>query len=87
MASSEVCFKRSVAKDLRRIPNADVKRILARIRKLGSDPRPPGCEKLSTSERYRIRQGIYRILYEIEDRALIIVVVKVAHPREIYRHP
>lgn len=85
MASFEVRFKKSVAKDLRRIPNNDVKRILARIRKLGSDPRPPGCEKLSTSERYRIRQGLYRILYEVEDQALVIVVVKVAHRREIYR--
>lgn len=85
MASFDVRFKKSVAKDLRRIPKADVKRILDRIRQLGGNPRPLGCEKLSSLERYRIRQGVYRILYEIEDQELIVVVVKIAHRREAYR--
>lgn len=85
MASCELAFRRSVAKDLRAIPKRDVARILERIRQLTSDPRPPGCEKLSGMERYRIRQGAYRILYEIEDSTVTVTVVKVAHRREVYR--
>lgn len=85
MASYELAFRRSVAKDLRAIPKRDVARILERIRQLASDPRPPGCEKLSGMERYRIRQGAWRILYEIEDRSVTVTVVKVAHRREVYR--
>ncbi|HEX9628007.1 MAG TPA: type II toxin-antitoxin system RelE/ParE family toxin [Acidiferrobacterales bacterium] len=85
MASFEVRFKRSVAKDLRGIPNSDVKRILKRIRALAGDPRPSGSEKLSAQERYRVRQGDYRIVYEIVDAELVVVVVKVGHRREIYR--
>ena len=85
MASYELVFRKSVAKDLRAIPNQDVKRILKRIRDLAEDPRPDGCEKLSGHERYRIRQGVYRIVYEIEDDRLIVLVVKVGHRREGYR--
>ena len=85
MASYEIVFKKSVAKDLRRLPKQDIKRILEKIRGLGDDPRPPGAEKLSGLERYRLRQGIYRIVYEIEDAVLTVVVVKVAHRREVYR--
>lgn len=84
MAKYEVVFKRSVYKDLRPIPNADVKRILARIRSLADDPRPDGSEKLSGQERYRIRQGDYRIIYAIEDTRLIVTVVKVGHRGQVY---
>lgn len=86
MASFEVAIKRSVAKDLRAIPNADVARILTCIQGLASDPRPPDSRKLSGQERYRIRQGVYRILYEIADAQLLVTVVKVGHRREVYRH-
>jgi mRNA interferase RelE/StbE len=85
MASYELLFKKSVAKDLREFPKADVKRILQRIRSLADDPRPPGCEKLSGQERYRLRQGVYRIVYEIDDKVLIVLVVKIAHRRDVYR--
>ena len=85
MASYELVFRRSVAKDLRRFPREDVRRILQRIRALASNPRPPGCEKLSGLERYRVRQGVYRIVYEIEDDRLIVLVVKVGHRRDVYR--
>jgi mRNA interferase RelE/StbE len=85
MASYELVVKKSVAKDLREFPKADVKRILQRIRSLADDPRPPGCEKLSGQERYRLRQGAYRIVYEIDDKILIVLVVKVAHRRDVYR--
>jgi mRNA interferase RelE/StbE len=85
MASYELVFKKSVAKDLREFPKADVKRILQRIRSLADDPRPPGCEKLSGQERYRLRQGAYRIVYEIDDKVLIVLIVKIGHRRDVYR--
>ncbi len=84
MAKYEIVFKRSVYKDLRPIPKVDVRRILSKINLLADEPRQAGCEKLSGSERYRIRQGIYRIIYEIEDKKLIINVVKIGHRRQIY---
>ena len=85
MASYELKFKKSVARDLRPFPKQDVKRIMQRIRSLADDPRPAGCEKLSGQERYRLRQGAYRIIYEIEDVRLTVLVVKVGHRREAYR--
>jgi mRNA interferase RelE/StbE len=85
MASYELVFKKSVARDLRAFPKRDVKRIMQRIRALAYDPRPPGCEKLSGEERYRVRQGAYRIVYEIEDRRLTVVVVRIGHRRDVYR--
>jgi len=85
MASYELRLKESVAKDLRHLPNEDVRRILERIDALRNEPRPTGCEKLSALERYRIRQGVYRIIYEINDRELLIIVVKVGHRRETYK--
>ena len=85
MAKFEVIFKRSVAKDLRSIPKKEVARILKRIEALKIAPRPPGVEKLSGQELYRIRQGVYRILYEIENDELIIIVVKIGHRRDVYR--
>ena len=80
-----IVFRKSVAKDLRRIPRADVRRILAVIDSLAQDPRRPGTEKLSGSDRYRLRQGTYRVLYEIRDEEIVVVVVKVGHRREVYR--
>lgn len=85
MANYELKFRPSVRKDLRPIPNDDVARILKRIEILAEDPRAPGCEKLSGQERYRVRQGVYRILYEIIDHELCITVVKVGHRRDVYK--
>jgi mRNA interferase RelE/StbE len=85
MASYRLVFKRSVVKDLRVLPKRDVKRILERMQALSTDPRPPGCEKLSGRERYRVRQGVYRIIYEIEDDRLVILVVKAGHRSTVYR--
>ena len=85
MASYELRFKKSVAKDLRRLPNKDVKHILERIHALASEPRPPGCEKLSGQERYRIRYGDYRVVYQIEDQRLTVLVIKVGHRSDVYR--
>jgi mRNA interferase RelE/StbE len=84
MERFEIVFKRSVAKDLRSIPSSDVKKILKRIDSLAINPRADGCIKLSGQSRYRIRQGIYRIVYEILDQRLIVTVVKVAHRSDVY---
>jgi mRNA interferase RelE/StbE len=87
MASSKVwtvTFKQSVAKDLRAIPNADVLRILDRINTLALNPRGDGCVKLSGQNRYRARQGVYRIVYEIHDDRLIVIVVMVGHRSSVY---
>ena len=85
MANYRLTFKKSVAKDLRLIPKDDVRRILKRIKALADDLHPMGCEKLSGQERFRVRQGVYRIVYEILDEELVIVVVKVGDRREVYR--
>jgi len=85
MAEYRLVFKRSVAKDLRVVPRKDLSRILKRISGLATDPRPPGCEKLAGGERYRIRQGVYRIIYTINDDEVCVVVVKMARRREAYR--
>ncbi|MBL4620830.1 MAG: type II toxin-antitoxin system RelE/ParE family toxin [Immundisolibacteraceae bacterium] len=84
MASYSLAFKKSVAKDLRAIPNPDVQRILKRIDSLGDDPGEKGCIKLSGQERYRVRQGVYRIVYEIQDTELMVLVVKIAHRSDVY---
>lgn len=79
-------MRKSVAKDLRPVPNKDVERVLRRIEGLIADPRPAGCEKLSAQERYRVRRGAYRIIYEVEDDGLIVTVVRVEHRRHVYRN-
>ena len=85
MERYNLVVKRSVAKDLKAIPKKDVKRIISAIRRLADEPRPPGAKKLSGQERYRIRQGNYRILYTIEDEKLIVCVVQVGNRRDVYR--
>ncbi len=85
MAKYEIVLRQSVLKDLSAIPKKDVKRIVATIKRLANDPRPPQAKKLSGQERYRIRRGRYRIIYSIEDDRLIVCVVKVGHRREVYR--
>jgi mRNA interferase RelE/StbE len=85
MAKFRITFKKSVAKDLRSIPPADVKRILQRIEMLAENPRGEGCVKLSAQERYRVRQGVYRVVYEIRDESLVVLVVKVAHRSVVYK--
>ncbi len=86
MANYSLAFKKSVAKDLRNIPRKDVKRILKCIERLREDPRAEGCIKLSGQERYRVRQDVYRIIYEIQDSRLIILVVKIAHRGVVYKN-
>ncbi len=85
MASYSLEIKRSAAKELAQLPTTDRKRVIARIQALAEEPRPVGAEKLSGQDRYRIRQGEYRILYEIEDAVLRVMVVRIGHRRDIYR--
>jgi len=85
MAVYKVHFKASVEKDFTSIPKKDLKKILKRIEELADNPRPSGCEKLTGRERYRLRQGRYRIVYSIQDDELTVWVVKVGHRKDIYR--
>jgi len=85
MGEYKIFFKESVEKDFRSIPKKDIKKILTRIEGLAQEPRPQGCEKLSGQEKYRIRQGTYRIIYSIQDQELTVWVVKIGHRKEVYR--
>ena len=85
MASYSIEIKRSAGKELAELPKQDRLRVIARIENLAHDPRPTGSEKLSGQERYRVREGDYRILYEIHDHVLLVMVVRIGHRREVYR--
>ena len=85
MAEYKVYFKESVEKDFGSIPKKDLEKILRRIEALATNPRPRGHEKLTGQERYRIRQGRYRIVYSIKDKVLTVWVAKVGHRKEVYR--
>jgi mRNA interferase RelE/StbE len=85
MGKYKLAFKKSVAKDLRDIPKKDVARILQCFQEVAENPRGPKCEKLSGRERYRIRQGVYPVIYEIQDDILVVVFVKIGHRRDVYR--
>lgn len=85
MAVYKIFFKDSVRKDLDAIPKCDLQRIMERIGNLADDPRPAGSEKLSGQDKYRVRQGNYRIVYSIQDTELTVWIVKVGHRREVYR--
>lgn len=85
MAKYKLEFKQSVAKDLRSVPNADVRRILNRIEQLAENPHAEGCTKLTGQDVYRVRVGLYRILYQIKDEVLIIDVIKVEHRSRVYK--
>ncbi len=85
MAKYKITFKKSVAKDLRVIPKSDIQKILSKIDSLSDNPRGEGCIKLSDKENYRVRQGLYRIIYEIKDGLLVVNVVKIAHRSHVYK--
>ena len=85
MAPYKVFFKKSVEKDFKGIPKKTLKKILEKIGKLQEEPLPVSSEKLSSQEKYRIRQGTYRIVYSIQDNELTVWVVKVGHRKEIYK--
>ncbi|WP_114325458.1 type II toxin-antitoxin system RelE family toxin [Candidatus Colwellia aromaticivorans] len=85
MAKYKITFKKSVTKDLRVIPKSDIQKILSKIDSLAENPRGEGCIRLSSKESYRVRQGLYRIIYEIKDSLLVVNVVKVANRTHVYK--
>jgi mRNA interferase RelE/StbE len=80
-------IKSSAAKEIENVgQKKDRQRIVADIQSLADNPRPPGCEKLvGVHERYRIRVGRYRVVYSVDDRELVVIVVRVGHRKEVYR--
>jgi mRNA interferase RelE/StbE len=81
-----VLIKPSAVKELENIPGKkDRQRIVERISALADDPRPHGSQKLSGKDRFRLRQGAYRIIYAIEEDALVVYVVKIGHRKDVYR--
>lgn len=85
MGKYKVFIRASASKELAVIPKKSLQKIIDRIRSLEENPRPMGCEKLSAQERYRLRQGNYRIIYSIQDNEQTIHIVKIGHRKEIYR--
>jgi len=85
VASYRLLIKPSALKELERVPREQRRRLATRMRQLAGQPRPPGAEKLSGHDLCRVRQGNYRILYEIIDHDLTVLVIKIGHRREVYR--
>ena len=85
MGNYEVSIRKSAIKELDALPARELPRIVAKIRGLAEDPRAAGSEKLTGEEKFRVRQGLYRILYEIDDARTTVTIVKIAHRREAYR--
>jgi mRNA interferase RelE/StbE len=83
--SYELRIKPSAVEELRALRKRDRVRIAERIRNLSDDPRPRGCEKLTGGVRYRVRQGAFRVLYEVDDEEGIVTVVKIGRRRDVYR--
>ena len=85
MAKYSVLIKPSAVKELEAIPKADRQRIASKIRQLSDDPRPYGSQKLSGSDLYRIRQGDFRMVYQVEDGRMIVLVIGIGNRRDVYR--
>ena len=85
MANYNVLIKRSAAKELEGLPPKIRRQVAAKVAGLAVTPRPQGVEKLSGHEKYRTRQGDYRVLYSIDDTAETVMVVKIGHRRDVYR--
>lgn len=85
MAEYRILVHKSVHNDLNDIPKKDVRRIVKAIETLAHNPRPPQSRKLSGEEKYRLRCGVYRVIYEIKDEELIVCVVRARHRKNVYR--
>ena len=83
--SYRIQIERKALKALEAIPGPDRQRIRLAIQALMQEPRPPGCTKLTDSPNWRIRVGVYRIVYRIEEGQLLVLVLKIGHRREVYR--
>jgi mRNA interferase RelE/StbE len=80
-----VALKRSAEKELKALPQRDLKKVTDRLSALALQPRPHGCEKMSGEERYRLRQGDWRIIYSIDDGERTVTIYRIGHRREVYR--
>jgi mRNA interferase RelE/StbE len=85
VANYKLLIKPLAVKELKKISNPDFERIKEKIKKLSLDPRPKSCEKLSHEEKYRLRQGNYRIIYLIDDKNREVTIYKIGHRREVYK--
>lgn len=85
MAKYRILIRKSVYKDVEKIPIKDLQRILGTISNLADDPRPSQARKLSGEEKYRLRCGTYRVIYEIRDSELLICIVRARHRKDVYR--
>jgi mRNA interferase RelE/StbE len=85
VACYRLLIKSPAARELEATPRKDRSRIVARIVGLAANPRPPGSTKLSGEEKYRLRQGDYRVLYSIQDDGMTVTIIKIGHRREVYR--
>lgn len=84
MEKYRLVIKKSAAKELENIPRHDLRRIISKIQDLSTNPRPPGAQKLSNFELYRIRQGDYRIVYTIDDMIIEVHINKIGHRKDVY---
>jgi len=85
MGKYKVFLRRSAADELGRIPKKDLVRLIERVGALANEPRPQGCEKISALDRYRVRQGDYRVVYAIDDREKTVDIVKIGHRSDVYK--
>jgi mRNA interferase RelE/StbE len=85
VASYSLLIKPSAVKELEKLPAKPRRLIIRKIESLAEDPRPRGSEKLSGKDLHRVRQGDYRILYDVQDKARVVVVIRIGHRREVYR--
>jgi mRNA interferase RelE/StbE len=85
MAKYKIYTRKSVVKELEDIPKKDLQKVVKKIQALSVNPRPPGSQKLSHKERYRVRHGNYRIVYSVQDKELTIHIVKIGHRKDIYQ--
>ena len=83
MANYSILINRNAAKELEAVPRKDRLRVIEKIRGLAIDPRPFGTEKLSGEDKYRLRQGDFRILYEICDRELLVSFIRIGNRRDV----
>lgn len=85
MANYKIEIKKSAQKEIQSLPPQDIKRVVAKIQLLAANPRSADSKKLTSQDQYRVRVGQYRILYEIHDDILLIMIVRVANRKEVYR--
>lgn len=86
MANYKIEISSSAEKTLKKIPKKDILKVVQTIQQLAIDPHPQGSRKLQGEENvYRVRQGNYRVIYEVQNKKLLILVLKIGHRKDIYK--